>query len=101
MTPPVSPAVKIALVATCSLLAPLVPPVLNDQVLPLVKMNLEFSGDFFHLENALKMKNEISQLLLPSASSAFSGFSHIDILSASSAFAFQVRKDTLFITFVR
>ncbi|CAH9085921.1 unnamed protein product [Cuscuta epithymum] len=87
MSPPLPPITSSAAMTTCSLPAPV-----SSASADLKKTTLiaDFSANFCRLDNALEMKKEVTQLLLPSAVDAFAGFSDVDILAASSAFAFQV-----------
>ncbi|CAH9110112.1 unnamed protein product [Cuscuta epithymum] len=83
MAPPLPPSGSSASLVTRSIPSA---PILSKPA----SLSLEFSSYFCRLDNALRMKDEISQMLLPSASSTFAGFDNIEILIASSALAFQV-----------
>ncbi|CAH9074722.1 unnamed protein product [Cuscuta europaea] len=73
MTHPPSLVIKVAPLITCSLPTPPIPVVRSGQSMDPAKLNIEFPGDFCRLENALQLRNEMSQMLLPSAKSAFRG----------------------------
>ncbi|CAH9066335.1 unnamed protein product, partial [Cuscuta epithymum] len=52
-------------------------------------LNLSFSPNFCSLKDGLSMKNEMSQLLLPSTPDLFNGLPPAGVLAVSSAYAFQ------------
>ncbi|CAH9098275.1 unnamed protein product [Cuscuta europaea] len=93
--PPSLPVASAAAMTTCSL-PPRTPLTRTDATLnEVVPSKVEFSSDFCRLDNALKMKNEVAQMLLPSAVDIFSGLSNVDMLSTSSTLAFKVLQANL------
>ncbi|CAH9094610.1 unnamed protein product [Cuscuta europaea] len=89
MATPSSSVVKTTSVPNCSVLKSRASLIAGTQTVPPVKSNAEFFGDFCRLDNVLRMRKDMPQILLPTVKIVYSDFSFVDMLSASSAFAFQ------------